>query len=124
MNPEIDGEINIYKVEQQPYAFTVKRIFKPKEVTDSDYLDIMAKWSHFGLIKCYEFEKDSHGILHIHGIILLRKGFYRKKLVIKGYSTRLDELYDETGWMRYIGKTSKPLSPDTKAFKDQYLFND
>lgn len=49
-------------------------------------------------------ERDSKGKLHYHGVILLPNGFYRKRLVVHGYSIKLVEMFDKAGWLKYIHK--------------------
>lgn len=49
-------------------------------------------------------EKDKQGKLHIHGIIYLKKGFYRKKLMMPNLHLKLVELHNREGWIKYIHK--------------------
>lgn len=87
------------------WSFTVKKLGgQHSEVSIIDYTDVINKFKTLGFIKDIESEDDSNGRVHIHGIILLRKGFYRKRLTTPGFSIRLDEIYNEQGWVNYIYK--------------------
>jgi len=98
-----NGKLEIEKSDQQAWAFTVKVLGK-KSAKHEDYVDVIGTFNKYGFIKKAEFEKDSKGLLHVHGILLLRKGFLRKKLCLHGFHTKLVEMYDEVGWTEYILK--------------------
>jgi len=98
-----DTKLEIIKSQQQGWAFTVKKLGKGK-VTLESYVDVIGLFNKYGFIKKAEYERDSRGVLHVHGILLLRKGFLRKKLLLQGFHTKLEELYDESGWVDYIVK--------------------
>jgi len=92
-----------------PWAFTVKKLGS-EELSPTDYAEIIQHYHKYGFVDCHYYEKDSKGKMHVHGIILLRKGFMRKKLCAIGFHTKLVEMYDRRGWELYI-------------LKDQYLFD-
>lgn len=49
------------------------------------YARIVVSWRHLGATILNEsFERDSTGKLHIHGVIKLPRGFYRKTLMTTG----------------------------------------
>lgn len=88
------------------YAFTVKYLGKENvEKVPSDYETV---WSHWAKFNCNivekEFEPDSRGVCHCHGIVIIPKDFYRIKLHIYGINMRFDPITDRSGWMKYIKK--------------------
>jgi len=89
---------------QLPYAFTYK-ILGASNATFGDYSTVVERLTRYGHVKMLEQETDSEGLLHIHGIILLRKGFFIKRfLTIEGFHMHIKPIYDETGWTRYLQK--------------------
>lgn len=86
------------------YGFTVKD--NRQDVTDyKPFLDNCKQ--HGCNVVCSYEEYDEASRLHIHGIIEIPKGFYRKKICMKGLHVKLEELYDPAGWLRYIRKDQK-----------------
>lgn len=112
--------IEVHRHDQESYAFTIKRVKSPTTVTEQSYAEIIDLWRKMGYIKYLESEKDSKGVLHLHGVILLRRGFYRKKLCLEGFHVKLDLIYDETGWIRYIQKSREVNASD---YSHLYLFD-
>lgn len=94
----------------EQFAFTVKKVVgKPETVTKADYdhyittiCKLGAKLEHIN----YEFDKQGNR-LHFHAIISLPKNYYRKKLLMKGYSVDFKVLNDKAGWLAYIRKDQK-----------------
>lgn len=103
-----DG-VGLYRTEkatQQAWAFTIKKLGgSAREVSFvRDYVQVVEQLKRMGYVKMLTEESDSDGRLHIHGIILLRKGFMRKRLCFPTYHTYLVEIYDEKYWIDYIHK--------------------
>lgn len=122
MSESGQGSFELIKAVQEPYAFTVKKLGgEPQAVLFKDYEDVIDHYKKMGYIKDIDFEYDDQGRLHIHGIILLRKGFYRKKLCMKGYHIKLEQIYDEKGWLKYIHKSHKP-DCNASEYKNINLF--
>lgn len=88
------------------YAFTIKKMLGSPEMTvESDYRTIMKSWKIEGLkIPIYSYENDTRGRLHIHGIVLIPEGYYRKNLITRGFSLKLVEIHNFAGWLDYLGK--------------------
>lgn len=124
MNSETyQGNIEVVKPTQEPWAFTVKMTGAGANPTKEDYESVLARFNVYGFVKCHAFEDDSTGRLHIHGIVLLRPGFWRKNLCFDGYHTKLELVYNEQGWLRYISKDRKELKDmNAKDYKSFYLF--
>lgn len=101
----IVDQIVLIKSNQTPWAFTIKKTgINLNKVTIETYSSIVKRFNESGFIKDIEEEYDSKQVLHLHGIVLLRKGFMRKMLCMPGFHVKLEEIYDELGWIKYINK--------------------
>lgn len=94
----------------EEYAFTVVYL---KTVTDIElglrYQEIFDKWQKFGVDikdKVVEYG-DELKKMHYHGVIGIKRGLYRKKLMMANYSIKLEAIYNKEGWQRYISKCKK-----------------
>lgn len=88
------------------YAFTVKYLGKENvKKVPSDYDPI---WAHWAKQECNviekEFEPDSLGACHCHGIVAIPKNLFRRNLCITGVHMKLDPITDKAGWLRYMRK--------------------
>lgn len=100
------------KADKTAYAFTVKD--NRRETTDySSFFDRLSKFDVE--IDCKYKELDSKGKVHYHGIVLIPKGMYRKKLMMPGLHLKLEELYNREGWMKYI--TKDQMTPPNTPFR-------
>jgi len=106
--------INVNKSPNSSYAFSVKVLKNPKEATAMTYVSYIDHMYNHGLIKYIFYEYDSQDIMHIHGVIILRKGFLKKKLCYPGFNTDLTEITDEEGWLKYCNKQSDHPLPNYK----------
>ena len=103
--------MEITKAEHVSYGYTVK----DNRPETTDYQSFFDRCEKFGVKITHKYpEYDSKGKLHIHGIMQIPKGFYRKKICMDGLHIKLVEIYDEAGWKRYITKdqpkkVQKPL---------------
>lgn len=100
-------------------AFTAKKLSNPLSVTKEDYLnDVISVWQKIPDIHLQEpfYELDSKGQLHIHGIITVKKHFYKKRLRINDYHIYIKDIYDIDQWISYISKQQK------LHIKTTYLF--
>lgn len=100
------------------FAYTIKDNRKvsnnERKATYEDWFKRCQVWRIPIEYKCEE--KDKQGRLHIHGIIYLKKGFYRKKLCMPNLHLKLVELYNKEGWEQYIHKDLL----DTTSIHDIY----
>lgn len=119
------NEVYLFEDEKAKYcgwAFTIKKLGNAS-VQPSDYAEIVGRLSSFGYVDCHYYEKDSLGKFHVHGIINLRKGFFRKHLKFMGFHLKLVELYDRQGWERYIKKDQVvpiPIPPIKQDLKNEF----
>ena len=88
------------------FAFTVKILgLKPSKCDEKDYevfFDSLYKKCMIVNFKIAEF--DSKGLLHYHGVITLKKNYYRKKLIVKGYHLHVTKLRSLFIWTKYCYK--------------------
>lgn len=115
--------LEVVRHDHEAWAFTVKKLRSPSLADEAHYTKVLLHLSKFGFVKTCRSERDPKGVLHIHGIIMLRKGMLRKKLVVQGFHMKLELIYDEHGWEDYIMKDQKdrPDAP-ARAFRDVNLF--
>lgn len=108
INQDEEGTFVYDQGEYIPLAYTVKKIIQsPNEVDWSEYVQVISSWEKFGNhVRVYNpyYEYDSQNILHIHGIMLVKKNFYKKRLQIKGFHVYTTDIYDLEKWKEYITK--------------------
>jgi hypothetical protein len=88
----------------ESYGFTIKLVRRGYTASKEDYKETLEEWKVHDPSLIVRYEDDSRGRCHCHGVIQLPKGFYRKSLAPKGYTWKLERIYDEKGWHRYINK--------------------
>lgn len=113
--------ISVRKADCIAFAYTVK-ILKGNTATKQDYAPFFNKLEKLGIPVEYKIaEKDSKGKLHFHGILYLKKGFFRKRICVKGIHVKLEELYDRKGWLKYIHKDVMyhPLEQQAEEMADE-----
>lgn len=97
------GKLQSQSAADQNWCFTVKQLTN----TNVDYTPVIDKFHLYGHVRHIVHERDSKNKDHIHGIIALRKGFLRTKLVTPNYNMKLDEVINEYQWKKYIYKDYK-----------------
>lgn len=89
------------------FAVTIRRNEK-RDANENDYVPMLEHIMKNGVkIHSLVYEQDSgktYNGLHIHGIIYIKKGFYRKRLAKDGYHIKLEEIYSWDGWQKYLNK--------------------
>lgn len=111
------------KAQAQTWAFTISDCTNERKHVKTDYQQFWKRCEQYGLHieeKCQEIG-GINKVPHYHGIIVIPKGFYRKKLMITGISMKLVELFDKRGWIMYINKTNNivPLpQPEDELIED------
>ncbi len=86
------------------YAFTVKKLKLKKDITERDYESFFKILFSLSDVLCYCGELDSHGLLHYHGVIRIKKNFYRKNLRVTGFHLFIKPIYNLFGWFTYCFK--------------------
>lgn len=112
--------MNVTKATTIAFAYTIKALGSE---LNPDYEPFFSKLRKYKIhVEFKVGEKDSKGKLHYHGIILIKKGFWRKLLVSPGYHLKLVEVFDKKGWIKYIHKdvaeatTKQPTEEDLDEF--------
>lgn len=101
------------------FAYTVKSNCKE---LDANYDPFFDKLKKFKITIEYNIsERDSKGKVHYHGILYLKKGFYRKRLVTKGFRLLLKEITDRAGWIKYIHKDVLPEDWPDLTDEEEYI---
>lgn len=93
--------------DRQCLAFTVKRLGKVEDATVEDYQHrVLNTWARLAGVTVREpyFEKDDVGKLHMHGILDVRRNYYKKKLQVPGYYIYTTDCYDLEHWIEYCTK--------------------
>lgn len=94
------------------FSFTAKiNVSRFFNVKPSDYDTLFSLWVKMGcIIQTKVYEDDNSGRCHVHGIIEIPKGLFRKKIMMNGVHIKMDPIYDKSGWLEYIRKAVKPKS--------------
>jgi len=86
------------------YCFTVKILKEPKKATEIHYEPFFKVLFSLSDVLCYCGEADPKGILHYHGVIRIKKNFYRKSLCVRGFHVYLTPCFNVYGWFDYCFK--------------------
>lgn len=101
-------ELNIEQLTtgKRVLAFTVKdnRIGKCPEYSEYWNLLLYRKCQVIHMIP----EHDSKGIVHYHGIVVVPKNTFLKKLIVKGMHVKYVDINNIEGWIKYTLKSQKP----------------
>lgn len=92
--------------EFKPWAFTLRKV-DTKNPLEGHYSSIFKRWeAKKALIKFHVYEPNTNhqAGVHAHGIVLIPKTLYRKRLTPKGYHLHLTEVTDEKQWLKYCNK--------------------
>lgn len=94
---------------RETFAITIK--INKLEALPSEYLELIKLWFKQYKVDVYNyfFEDDGHGICHLHGLVDIPMGFYRKRLHTPGVHFMITKLFNKQGWLEYCSKQSKTL---------------
>lgn len=89
------------------YAVTIRRNDK-QDATETDYIPMLDHLIKSGVV-IHElvYENDSgktYAGMHVHGVLYIKKHFYRKRLMKDGFHIKMEEIYSWEGWQKYINK--------------------
>lgn len=115
-------EFTYDKSEYLSLAFTIKKLKDPKNTQPTDYYEVLDQWLKLGVdIYSPTIERDANNILHMHGFLVVKKNFYRKRLQTFGFHVYIRDVFYSDGWERYIKKEEEPL--DEKIDNRVYMFD-
>lgn len=122
---KVFDNINTFVYDSGEYlalALTMKKL-GPRHVQLSDYTEVLAKWkdkfNNNIMIDDFYTENDSNGKLHLHGVIYVKKNFYKKRLQTDGYYIYTTDIYMKQQWLDYCYKSQQlNVNLDNK----QYMF--
>lgn len=111
----MDGEFVYDSGEYMALAFTIKKL-GPRRVDLCEYTEVIASWknkfSNSVMIEDFISEFDSSNKLHVHGIIYVRKNFFKRRLQVKGFHVYTTDMYSKDQWLLYMHKVDN----------NQYMF--
>jgi len=96
--------LELHQRQTLAYAITMRKTKNPDKVKLSHYVNQMNYFKAY--LGCY-FEKVTFEYtagLHMHGVIIIPKNTSLVRFRVRGWSIRLDEIYDYNGWIQYINK--------------------
>lgn len=89
------------------FGFTWKKMEKASDIKKSDYdivSDLVVKKGGTITHIYFEYDKQQHR-LHAHGIVdFPKKNVYFKSLVVKGFTSHYELIYNRDVWIKYITK--------------------
>jgi len=104
--------MNAYMHEPSEYrtiCFTAKiNLGNPDSVNETDYAPLLEHWEQYAIVKQPYYEKDKTGRCHMHGILTVKKGFYKRRLQLKGFYVYTTDCVHLEQWMNYC----KKVDPD------------
>lgn len=96
--------MKIYEINYTSFAYTVKVLRKPKDATEETYETWFKHAIDSHAIIISRFPEVTSGILHYHGILMLSKNYFRRRLIVHGFHMKLDKLYNKKRWLKYCCK--------------------
>lgn len=91
----------------QSFAITIRKLQAPREPLDYvKYHAHILKSNPTVKFTTHVFEKNKNGHEggHVHGIIDIPTGYYRKRLCLNGYHVKLVKITNLKGWIQYMKK--------------------
>jgi len=91
----------------ESFALTVRKQAKVTEqVTEADFDPIIKRMGK--KLMRYVFENDkTKDHKHLHGIVELPKGYFHGHLMIRGFHTHFEPIFNLEGWVKYMEKDSE-----------------
>jgi len=101
------------------WAITMRKTKNPFKVNEKTYLTQMNYFkAYLGCVfEVVKFENTSG--LHMHGIVRVPVMTSMTRFRVRGWSIRLEELYDSQGWLDYINKDQMDDDDLTQTPEDE-----
>lgn len=109
--------------ELKKYALTLVPVAdenKSKDKLEAMYKRMETSYDFETVDLVYEQKQDDTD--HIHAYVIARRALYLKADKFKGWSIRVEPIFDLNGWTRYLKKHQAPL--DEFAEEMPYMFID
>lgn len=88
----------------QDFAVTFRKHAKKVDsVTKADFKPLVDHLGKHLATHCFEKDKGKDHV-HLHGVVKIPIGFFRKKLSLKGFNMLIKPIHDMKGWLRYLAK--------------------
>jgi len=81
---------------------TKKEVFSDAELREI-YQNRLSEFTEAG-IKIMEYTYEATAGLHLHALVEIPKSYQLIKLRRRGWSIKIDEIYNKEGWLKYINK--------------------
>jgi len=108
------GTITTESKRFKQFTFTVKALGSD---IDPDYTPFLKHLEKLKIKVLYQYgERDSLNKFHWHGLLELPNGYYRKRLIQKGFNLHLREFYAGDEWLTYCKKSQNTQKVYKKMF--------
>jgi len=88
----------------QDFAVTYRKHAKKADtVTEQDFEPLLTHLGKQLTTHCFEKDKGKDHV-HLHGVVKIPTGFYRKKLALIGFNMKIKLITDMKGWLKYLAK--------------------
>jgi len=114
------------KMSDTNYAITIKNILSNHQSTEQELSDLFVAIvnRHKGIYVDHVYERDSRGILHLHGHFMARKGIRKNLYKRYGYHIHIDclkSIDDLKNWVTYMYKDERS-DWFKRLYNGDYLF--
>jgi len=104
-----------------PFAITMRKTTYPQLASKADYEKQMAYFKKNLLVEFDHISYENTSGLHLHGIVRIPIETSLIRFRVRGWSIKLEEIYDYAGWMRYINKDAEEDEDLTITPKEEYF---
>lgn len=88
----------------QDFAVTYRKHAKKVDtVSEQEFQPLLDHLGKKLATHCFEKDKGKDHV-HLHGVVKIPNGFYRKKLVLLGFNMKIKLITDMKGWLKYLAK--------------------
>lgn len=86
------------------FAITMRKTMNPRTVKQDDYVNQMNYFIRALRVKFDHVTYEQTAGIHMHGIIRIPTDVSLNRFRVRGWSIKLEEIYDYQGWLKYINK--------------------
>jgi len=104
--------LEIHTKKFKRFAYTMRKVKNPQLVTETTYVNQLNYFrSNLQCIVDEVVFENTSG-LHVHGIIRIPVDVSLTRFRVRGWSIKLEEIYDVKGWTKYIHKDQEDSEID------------